>query len=182
MVDTDINFTHLLFYYSRNVEIKNDLLFYCWRINTNSVSSNIVNKDIHIKYTMILECWRHIYDEHDSKKETDALQYCNEMICNLFSQTLFFYHWLFFKKAEWEDDLYNEYKVFVDSYKTIYNESTKSLLYDYFNQNFRFRLKARITYLIRRSLLPLKSTKVYHNRKYPLDSSALSSCLKNSSR
>lgn len=168
-MDTDINFTHLLFYKSRNTELRNDIVFYCWRNNPQSVSSTILDKNIAQKYINILSCWKDIYFEHKTNNEIDVLPYCHEMICNIFAQTLYFYHWLYFRKASWENGLYDEYVGFIADYKKIYNKATIKLLDDYLYFNFLFRLKARMYYHIRRLLLPIKRTTYYENKKYPLN-------------
>lgn len=170
--DTDMQLFHLFYYYSRNYVFDNDLKFYCWVNNLQSVSHDVsrLNKS----HYDTLSCWREIAEIHrENHKDNDAMKYCIANLCGVY----YFYLLNCFSSiksfvrknkviAEFNDYVYQNYS------KYAWGKPKKELDYYFRHEKifiskcFMNSLKTTIGQRIKKSIPFIRNK--YEKKKFPM--------------
>jgi glycosyltransferase involved in cell wall biosynthesis len=170
--DTDMQFTHLLFYNSREVVVDNSIFFYCWINNPYSVSHDFKKYDE--KYLNIIRAWKDTRDYHKKNDNESAKKYCESWICGAYYWLLLGHYGRSFTEGSLKKTLNDlDIQNIIVKYKQCYNPITIQGLDSYYNNKFKFIITSHISFLkIRIGNFLSKTTclkKAIDKKKYPVN-------------
>ena len=165
--DTDVTFTHMLFYHSRKVIVDNDILLYCWVNNAGSNSHSIKNYDK--AYISIISAWKQASDKHIKEGDINASRYCMSWVCGTYYYLLLGHFQKRFKLGEIKN-VCDELSIteIIDNYVNCDNPETIKGLDLFFSKRWLFIAKAhflRIKISIRSILKHNKFTREHIEKR-----------------
>ncbi len=170
--DTDMQLFHLFYYYSKKYIFDNELMFYCWVNNLQSVSHDISR--LSKSHYDTLSCWKEIAEIHMEKhKDIEAMRYCVSWLCGAYYYFLLSY-FRRFKNSFKIDKVIDEFNDYIrQNYKEYAWGKPKDGLELYYNHKRFFKFKCYIKSVLKncgqriRNNIPFFRD-MYEKKKFPL--------------